>query len=132
MDSGVVRVGRFKISVTVVQQETSDSGAIPIIKRTSPIESISTKREITERSYGRAEEAAGPADGGESERRRPGGEPEVLRSRCVSPLLGWTLSSRALPIDGKNFGFDLGLFEILAKYCLKPLILFSIYILFDF
>jgi len=50
MDKGVVRVGRFEISVMVVQQETSDSGTIPIIKRISPMASISTKREIKERT----------------------------------------------------------------------------------
>jgi hypothetical protein len=32
-----------------VQQETSDSGAIPRIKKMSPRESISTKREIMDR-----------------------------------------------------------------------------------
>jgi hypothetical protein len=49
MDNGVVRVGRLEMSVTVVQQETSDSGAIPRISKMSPKESMSTKSERMER-----------------------------------------------------------------------------------
>ncbi len=49
MDTGVFRVGRLEMSVMVVQQETSVSGAIPRIRRISPIESTSTRRQTIER-----------------------------------------------------------------------------------
>ncbi|BBH06832.1 LUC7 related protein [Prunus dulcis] len=58
-------------------------------------------------SHGRAEEAAGPAYGGQSKRRRPRGQPQILRSRSVSPLLGWALPPRAFPVnEAKAKGTD--------------------------
>jgi hypothetical protein len=54
-------------------------------------------------SHGRDAEAAGRPHGGQSQRRRGGGQPELLRPRRLPPLPCRTMPARPLPAHGTLF-----------------------------